>query len=486
MRTEKVDGAQERTILTAMIVNDHVLGRIASKWEKGLFRTPYAEDVARECVDYYDTHAKAPGRNIEALMRSWARNHQREEPRVDAVENLLQHVSREYEQGTEDNNPDYILDMAAKHFSLVRMARLAEEINGHVLKGDVERASNCFANFNKLDLSAGSGVDPFNDKEACFSAFRRREQDVLVKYEGALGKLLGATFARDSFVAFSAASKSGKSFWLLDVAFRALCNRKKVAYFQVGDLSEDQILERIYMRAAQHPTEADTWPVCIRIPKEIRFDSKGVPLLSWSRRNFDEPLSPERAWEAMQDTVDSRIKSLKCYFKVYTNFSMNVLGIRDELRNWERQYGFIPDVICVDYADLLLPCNSKLEFRHQINDTWHRLRILSAEKHVCLVTVTQVNTRGFDAKYIKASHFSEDRRKLDHVSTMLGNIATDAEKESQISRVNIVRRRKGKFVESKQVHVGSCLALANPCTCSAYHKPEKRPMSGVAEEKEDD
>ena len=51
---------------------------------------------------------------------------------------------------------------------------------------------------------------------------------------------------------------------------------------------------------------------------------------------------------------------------------------------WEKQDGFVPDLIVVDYADLIVP-ESRGEFRHQQNEIWKGLRRLSQEKGEPLV-----------------------------------------------------------------------------------------------------
>src|SRR5439155_1574088 len=100
-------------------------------------------------------------------------------------------------------------------------------------------------NFAKVELSGTSRIDLLTDKEAVFSAYANNGEVVdLVEYEGAVGEFFRGSFERDNFVAFMAPTKAGKTFWLVDVAYRAVRQRKRVAFFEVGDLSERQIKMR--------------------------------------------------------------------------------------------------------------------------------------------------------------------------------------------------------------------------------------------------
>ena len=52
--------------------------------------------------------------------------------------------------------------------------------------------------------------------------------------------------------------KRGKTFWLIDMAWRGMLQRKKVAFFATGDMSQRQMMRRFIARAAKRPFKADT------------------------------------------------------------------------------------------------------------------------------------------------------------------------------------------------------------------------------------
>jgi hypothetical protein len=69
---------------------------------------------------------------------------------------------------------------------------------------------------------------------------------------------------------------------------------------------------------------------------------------------------------------------------------------------------------------------------------------------------------------IGREHFSEDKRKMAHVTGMVGINQTRREKERGVYRLNWVVLREGEFIEEHCVHVAGCLGLANPAMKSAF------------------
>jgi hypothetical protein len=131
---------------------------------------------------------------------------------------------------------------------------------------------------------------------------------------------------------------------------------------------------------------------------------------------------------------------------------------------WERQDGFVPDVVAVDYADILAPDKDteKFDFRNQSNITWQRLRSLSQERHCLVLTATQAAASAYGKETLAMSDFSEDKRKFAHVTSMFGLNRTSREKALGIMRMNQLTLRDSFSDESNFVTVLQCLERGRP------------------------
>lgn len=132
--------------------------------------------------------------------------------------------------------------------------------------------------------------------------------------------------------------------------------------------------------------------------------------------------------------------------------------------------GWSPDVVVVDYADILAPERSAKgqDFRHQTNETWKALRRLSQKWHCLVVTATQSDADSYERKVLTKKNFSEDKRKLAHVTGMVGINQTEEEKQKGLFRLNWVLLREGVFYENRCITVAGCLAVARPAVRSSW------------------
>jgi replicative DNA helicase len=128
--------------------------------------------------------------------------------------------------------------------------------------------------------------------------------------------------------------------------------------------------------------------------------------------------------------------------------------------------GWAPDVVVIDYADLLAPLNNKDDSRNQINANWIAMSSLRIKLDCCLVTATQSDANSFKTDILDRSNFADDRRKFDHVTAMVGINQKDTEKDDCIQRLNVLAVRDDAFVESRCVHVAGCMATNRPAMFS--------------------
>jgi len=464
MKIAKHDANEEKRILTGMVVNDVVLGRIAVRWrEDGLFRVRWANLVGGWCVSYYGRYGKAPQGDIEGLFESWAER-ANDDNTVDLVDRFLASLSDEYEEESADINPDYLVDLAGEHFNAVLLERMSETVGGHLDRGDTTKALETVAKWDRVEMGVGTGVDVLSNEDAIREAFEARA-DPLIQYPGALGQFFGDQLGRDEFVGLTGASGRGKTWWLLDIAWMAVRQNRRVAFFEVGDMSQHQIMRRFMCRVAGRPTKP---PYEFEVPVNItRGHGEHVASVETETRVFKGPLHWQQAWESCQKKTRRHKKEL-LRLSVHPNSSINVKGIMSILDVWERD-GWVPDVLVIDYADILsIPVGYSPGDRDAINETWKQLRNISQTRHILVVTATQADAASYEAYTIRRGNFSDDRRKNDHVTAMLGINATEEEQKDGIFRLNWTKRREEAYMESRCVHVAGCLYLGRPHMKSTF------------------
>lgn len=260
------------------------------------------------------------------------------------------------------------------------------------------------------------------------------------------------------------------SFWLIDNAWQAMKQRRRVAMFQCGDLTETQIMSRLLVRAAGRPRFKTKPDKPVHYPLSISRDpDEDEAVVKFEERNYDVDLDYKAAWKALTKVRKTKVKSEESYLKlsVHPNSTLTVQAMKEIFRSWERE-GWKPDVVVVDYPDIMASDVKSLEMRDQVNERWKALRSLNQSLDVLLLAATQANAASFKASTLHMSHFSEDNRKLAHVTGMIGINRNKEEKGKDVYRLNWVNLREDDYVEGQCVHVAGCLAIGNPAIRSCF------------------
>jgi len=460
---ERRDSADEKRILSAMIVDASVLGRLSPHWQPNLFRSKWSNLIGGWCVRYFKKHEKAPGKLIESLFERWEAQG-KDESAAKLIESFLTSLSDDYESKGEAP-AEYIVDLASAYFNRVKMVRHAEQIIADIEAGDDAKAMARYTNPGKIELGVGAGIDVLRDKEAIKAAFAD-EAEQLVEYPDALKEFFQDALIRDGFIAFVGTEKRGKSFAIQDLAWRAMEQGRRVAYFQIGDLSQNQMMKRFMVRAAKRPAKRTTPSRPVRYPKTLDLlPKRKYAECSFIERHFKNDLDWKQAWKACKKVIGESTETL-LQLSCHTMNSVSITGIEAILESWERK-GFNCDICVIDYADLLLP-HTQGEPYYQINETWKQMRALSQARHILVVTATQANAAALTAETLGPQHFSGNKLKMAHVTGMVGLSQVPKEKLMQVQRWNWLVLRESDFNTTLPVHVAGCLAIANPAVRSIF------------------
>lgn len=459
MEVTKRDGRTERRVLAAMILNRSVVAAIASKWDKdGLFTSRWANLIGKWAVKHYQKYEDPAGEAIQTYFESWAAK-TKEKETVESVERFLTYLSQESQ--TEKKNSQYLLDLASEHFNSVRYKKLAEDIQAGLTLNQISNVDEVIAKFHRVELGVGSGVDVLEDPTIFEQAFEQQAEDILT-LPGALGEFVKGQLTRDAFISFWAPEKRGKSWWLQEMVWQGVRQRLKVAYFQTGDQSQSQVIRRLTKRILRRSFK----PLQVQYPKDVKVVN-GEATVSTYPKQLRGITSWKEAWKEVQEYKQKRLRTSDSLLKLSCHpagtLSLNLLN--SILQTWEQQSEWTPDLVVIDYADIMALSNP--DRREGTNDLWQGLRALSQRQHCLVITASQTDASSYNAKVLTRSHFTEDKRKLAHVTGALGINQTPQEKESGLYRLNWIALREGEYNEFRCCHVAGCLSIGCPCIVSA-------------------
>ena len=459
MKVQRRDGSAERLILTSMIVDAKTLAKVAPAWnEPGRLSSTWANIIGTWAVDYYNKYGKAPKARIQTLFDRWSESNPPEE-QVSLVEKFLVSLSEDYKHLAAKSDSEYVTDLAFKHFNKVRIRKLIDGLEDDLDRDDLDKADERIqVNVNSLGAKEQAYVAFFNDREALINSFERQIQ-VLLRYPGDAGRFLGECFHRGSLIGIMAPFKRFKSYMAQDIAWRAVQQRRKVAYFQLGDLTLDEQLWRLSSRAAMAPMKAQT----VLYPKKLKVFANDDYVVTYRERVFEEDLDWRKVWNANQQSIRLKFRTDEDMIRVVAHpmKSIHVYQIRSQLKSWIRE-GWIPDFIVADYPELLAGPPGIKDTIDQIGTTWAILKGFTQEFNCCVIAPSQVKAGAHKSWLLGRDHFQGNQLKLGHVNGMLGLNMKDNEKREGVMRMNWIVLRGQPYDEEEYCWAATCIPFSMP------------------------
>ena len=510
----------ERLLVIGAITSDDFLDKIAPLYKEELIESVSARYLCNWCIQYYGRFNKAPYADIENIYFEKLQNGL-DTDIAEGIEAILADLSEDF--SSKEYNVQYLIESAENRLKLRQIDLLRQQLEVHLEKNDYASAFSLVQEFH-LPASNEDAADLLFSETTSLDAVERAfatTSECLVQYPKQLGAFWNSQFIRGGFVAFLAPEKRGKSFLLMDIARRAVRQKRRVAFFQAGDMSEANQLRRFCINLTKKSDKekycAPHWqPVrdCMlnqldectererqcsfgvfpgmtkeKIRKEITYteleeaaatNPEYEPCWNCKRYTWDKigavwlqkvpKTDPLEVWEAKAAFKKHFIDTpAPLMLSTHANGTLSVNNIYQKLALWEKKQQFKPDVIIIDYADLLI-ADRHMDERAKQNDIWKALRKLSQEKNCLVITVTQADAASYETNTLRLKNFSEDKRKYAHVTAMYGlNQDKDGrEKKLGILRINELILREDDFDINRFVYVLQNLRRGMPCITSYF------------------
>ena len=505
----------ERRIVTGLITSTDFLEEISYTFKSKYLQSTTARTLAHWCFEYWERYKTAPGKEIESIFFHKTKN--LEQATVEWIEDVLDSLAGEY--SSEQFNLQHLLRETNQYFKQQALLGLSETVKDLVQQEELSEAESVVSGFNSPDTPTGTAIsaldaDPVRYKKA-FTATGKS----LITFPGDLGIFINEQLIQGAFIGITGQDKVGKSFFMLELAMRAIMQGSNVALFEVGDMTEEDMLCRIGVYLTQRSDmpgycEEIHIPVLDCIQNQLGKCKKHVknPSSIFAQEEFKdiqkkeyeeyiELLDREYGYKhchycstypeqqgilkfkgalwytkrppvqplIWQDAVSAVEKFKKRYKRnldlfIYPSGMLRPKDIKTELNILNKKKGYMPKVILVDYPDVMESDNPRLDVRGKTNQIWQAGRNISQEYHCLVIYTTQSDTAGYskNASLLDRTNFSEDKRKNAHVTAMFGLNQTDNDRAKGILRLNKILVRKGRYDQRKVCHILQRLEIGRP------------------------
>ena len=154
----------------------------------------------------------------------------------------------------------------------------------------------------------------------------------------------------------------------------------------------------------------------------------------------DIPEFPDAITEKMPQLVN---KGGNMFIKEFPTGMASVSTFRSHIKILERDHRFKPDIILVDYADIMKSTIAFSEKRHSLTSIYEGLRGLGMEMNIPIWTASQTNRDAINSQNFDLSNIGESIGKAQTADVIIGLARTETDKSMKKAILMILKNRVG-------------------------------------------
>ena len=282
-------------------------------------------------------------------------------------------------------------------------------------KGDYGPVEEKIKNAVRVGLTKDLGTDYFENPKARLLSLKDNNGTISTGWK-ALDKKLYGGFNKGELNIFAGSSGAGKSLFLQNLALNWISQKMNVLYFTF-ELSEELSSMRIDSMATEVPSN-EIFKKIDDVDLEVRMQSK---------------------------------KSGKFQLK-YMSSGSNTNDLRSYLKEYQIQKGVAPDIVLIDYLDLMMPISKKISPADMfLKDKFvsEELRNFAVENQFVLVTASQLNRGAIEEVEFDQSHIAGGISKINTADNVIGIFTSRAMRERGRYQIQLMKTRSSGGIGSK-------------------------------------
>ena len=408
------------------------------------FSSSITESIIILCLNYFSQFGEAPGNHFHDELVRLTRSKDE-----DTKLQYVTYVKKILEMSLP--NQKYVLERIAD-FVKVREREIAlPEAADALANGDLEGHDNLlYAALKTGIVQQDIGLDYLTD----YSNIGMQSELPFLVDTGvpALDRLMGH-FSRKQFICYLGGYKSGKTWALQNLGKAGVRWGLKVCHISFECTKEEMEIRYDMMfsgRGTRHIGEVvDYWHL------NERDELKTIHHTIRPLNDIKAVTSARRAAHRLGGRL---------IIKKYPMGRCSPNEVERYLNYLEAHENFIPDILILDYIDIMdLSCFGT-EHRHKLNQGYIWAKGLADERNILVATVSQVAGQALKKKWPTEKDVAEDKRKTGNVDVLIAIGRGDAEVENNTAGLSVIANRSGR--QGGRCSVSLCFDIGQFCLSS--------------------
>jgi replicative DNA helicase len=431
--------------------------------------------ISSRIYDYIDRFKKAPKDHIADILSD------KLDSKIGREAQLYEDTITSIHDASSTINIPYVMSQLETYVKRQSLRAIAVDFNKALLKDteeSLEEAANLMAKANTQTLSVFDPGIRLSDKKSL--AFLDMQEHSFPTGIPELDKrAFGPT--RKELWLYIADTKGGKTWALMQLGKMAALHRFKVCHVSL-EMSRERCAQRYYQSLFAISKRKETF-------RNTKFEKDKLGRITGYKDvrvqpalSYDDPKIRRKLERRIERHADRLLDNI--IIRDFPMGSLTVHQLKAYLDNLEQTEHFVPDLLILDYPDLLKL--DKDNYRLSIDEAYKDLRGIASARNIAVAVVSQAHRAGAKAKQVGADNVAEAYSKIAHADTIITRSQTPQEKKLGLARLFVAGGRNDEdkltVVISQQYGMG---AYVVDSTLMIGQYFENIPQNGYDDEEEE-
>ena len=421
-------GTLQENIIVLLCFDGESLPILSNSISVDLFESSVYREIASQALSYYSEFKKPVGEHLPDVLEHIIEGKDKKKG------NLYKETLSNLYHFKDEINAEYVLKQLS-HFTRGQNLKIGlKEAVTLVGQDKIDEAEVALEKYRKKDIELFDPGIRLNDPTKSLRFLNKTEDSYPMGID-ALDSM-GICPAPKELLTLVGLPSTGKTWFLIHVGKSLLLQRKKVLHITL-EMSEDKIAMR-YMQSlfgiSKRQVEKETpFFVTDDMGKLVDLDFGKIE----GNPTFQDPTIAKQLRTKLQ-----KIRNPNYIIKEFPTGQLTIPQLKAYMESLLYHYNFFPDVLIVDYADLMAIDTKNL--RIDTGRLYKELRGLAVEYNMAVVTASQANRGGEEVKVLTRSHLAEDYSKVAISDNLLTFNQTKLEYQLNLARLYVDKGRNDR------------------------------------------
>jgi hypothetical protein len=441
---ENLTGSLQENLLVLLCFSDTAAPYLVNVLDPGLLDNTIYKTIAIQAIEFYIKFKEPAKDHIADLLQSHL-----DDPKTERVYSSTLNSLFENQDSV---NETYVLSQITEFINSQLLKTAIIEAAGALKSGNLENARAILNTSSKQEVLTFNPGIFFADPNQSLK-FLSEELDPFPTGIQPLDDMKFGPAPGELFVILAPANK-GKTSFLVHVGKTCVRSGLKVLHISL-EMSEEKMSRKYIQGMFALSTSKDEARIAkFEMDEMNRFSSinfKTITIAVIDHKSDSRKIIANKL---------SKFKNRwRLYIKRFPTNGLTIQGLEAYLDSMERFLNYIPDLLILDYADLMQIGSSNVRIDTGI--IYKELRRVAVERNLAIATASQSNRLAEDAKIITLKHLAEDYSKAATADNIVAYCQTQAESKIGLARLFIAKARDEE--REQCVLISQCYRIGQFC-----------------------